>query len=112
MSPVRIALRLVPGALALIELALVVALLHVPIRHAMRERGLPEWRLRDTALASPLALVGTLLFLVSVNHGMARLAFDVAEGHSHMGHVAAVVAVGLAGVVIAAFGARSIGKLF
>lgn len=112
MSPFRIALRVVPGALALLELALVVALLHVPIGHAMRERGLPEWRVRDTALASPLCLVGTLLFLVSVNHGMARLAFDTAQGHSHPGHVALVASVGLAGVVIAALGARAIGKLF
>ena len=108
----RFALRVVPGALAVVELVLLVAALHVPLARAMRERGLPRWRLRDTALASPLALVGALLFLVSVNHGMARLAFDTAEGHSHMGHVAAVVAVGLLGVVIAAFGARSIGKLF
>ena len=112
MSPVRIALRLVPGVVALIELALLVALLHVPIRHAMRERGLPEWRLRDTALASPLALVGALLFLVSVNHGMARLAFDTAEGHSHPEHAALVAAVGVLGAVIGAFGARAIGKLF
>ena len=101
-----------PGAVALLQLALVVALLHVPLRRAMLERGLPEWRLRDTALACPLCLVGTLLFLVSVNHGMARLAFDVAEGHTHLDHVAAVVAVGALGVVIAAFGARALGKLF
>ena len=112
MSPFRIALRLVPGVVALLELALVLALLHVPLRRAMLERGLPEWRLRDTALACPLCLVGTLLFLVSINHGMARLAFDVAEGHAHLDHAAQVVAVGAVGVVLAAFGARAIGKLF
>jgi hypothetical protein len=112
MSPFRIALRVVPGALALVELLLVVALLHVPIGHAMRARGLPEWRLRDTALVSPLCLVGALLFLVSVNHGMARLAFDTAQGHSHLGHVWLVTGVGALGVVIAAFGARAIGKLY
>jgi hypothetical protein len=112
MSPFRIALRVVPGALALIELALVVALLHVPIGHAMRARGLPAWRLRDTALVSPLCLVGTLLFLVSVNHGMARLAFDTAQGHSHPGHVALVVAVGAVGLVIGGFGVRAVGKLY
>ena len=112
MSPFRIALRVVPGALALLELLLVLALLHVPIGHAMRARGLPEWRLRDTALVSPLCLVGTLLFLVSVNHGMARLAFDTAEGHSHPEHVALVVGMGVIGAVVGAFGARAIGKLF
>ena len=112
MSPLRIALRLVPGAVALIELALVVALLHVPIRRAMRERGLPEWRLRDTALASPLALLGALLALASANHGMARLAWDVAEGHVHAGHAWLTLGIAAGGVVVAAFGLRSLGKLF
>lgn len=112
MPPFRIALRVVPGALALLELLLVLALLHVPIGHAMRARGLPAWRLRDTALVSPLCLGGTLLFLLSVNHGMARFAFDTALGHSHPEHVALVAGMGLAGVVVAAFGVRAIGKLF
>jgi hypothetical protein len=112
MSPFRIALRVVPGALALLELLLVVALLHVPIAHAMRERGLPEWRVRDTALVSPLCLVGTLLFLLSVNHGMARFAFDTAQGQSHPAHAGLLTAVGVAGIVIAAFGARAVGKLY
>jgi hypothetical protein len=108
----RFALRVVPGALAVVELVLLVAALHVPLARAMRERGLPRWRLRDTALASPLALFGALLALASANHGMARLAWDVSEGHVHADHAWLTLAVAAAGVVIAAFGLRAIGKLF
>jgi hypothetical protein len=108
----RFALRVVPGALALVEVALLVAALHVPLARAMRERGLPRWRLRDTALVSPLTLLGALLALGSANHGMARLAFDVAEGHAHLGHAWLTLGVAAAGGVIAWFGLRAVAKLF
>lgn len=112
MPPFRIALRVVPGVLALAELALLVALLHVPIGHAMRARGLPRWRLRDTALVSPLALLGALLFLASVNHAMARLAFDVAQGRVQVGHALLSAGMAAVGLLMAGFGARAIGKLY
>ena len=108
----RFALRVVPGALAVLELALLVAVLHVPLARAMRERGLPRWRLRDTALVSPLALLGALLALASANHGVARLAFDVAEGHAHLDHAWLTLGVAAVGAVVAAFGLRAVGKLF
>ena len=108
----RFALRVVPGALAVVEVALLVAAVHLPLARAMRERGLPRWRLRDTALSAPLAPLGALLALASVNHGMARLAWDTAEGHVHAGHAWLTFGVAAAGVVVAAFGIRALGKLF
>jgi hypothetical protein len=112
MSPFRIALRVVPGALALVELLLVVALLHVPIGHAMRARGLPEWRLRDTALVSPLLLVGLFLFFGALNHGMLRYALDVERGARDAAHLAASVGAAGVGLAVAWFGARAVGKLY
>jgi hypothetical protein len=108
----RLALRVVPAALAVVQVALLVAALHVPLARAMRERGLPRWRLRDTALASPLALLGALVALAGANHGLARLAFDAAEGRVHAGHAWLTLGVAAAGVVTASFGLRAIGKLF
>jgi hypothetical protein len=108
----RVALRVVPGVVALVQVALLVTAVHVPLARAMRARGLPRWRLRDTALASPLGLSGAAVALVSANHGMARLAWDVAEGHLHLGHALLTAAVAAAGAVVAAFGFRAIGKLF
>lgn len=114
MSPGPVALRVIPALVALAEVALLVAALHVPIGHAMRTRGLLRWRLRDTALVSPLALVGGFVCLVSANHGMARLAYDVAsgEGYAHAGHALLSAAVAAGGAVVAGFGVRAVGKLY
>ncbi len=91
----------VPVGAAALTTALAVAALHVPLRHAMRERGLGRWRWRDTLLTSPLFVTGSLLAALAANHGM--LGFVHAAG--------SVAAVG-AGVLMAAFGLRAVAKLF
>jgi hypothetical protein len=103
---------LAPAAAAAIATTLVVAALHAPLRHAMRERGLPEWRVRDTLLTSPLFVAGVALALLAANHGLVRLAVDTHGGGGGAGHVAGSLAVVGVGLLMAAFGLRAVRKLF
>ena len=101
-----------PLAVTILGVALVVAALHGPLHHAMRARGLRDWRLRDTLLTSPLFVAGVTLALLAATHGIVRLAVDT---HTHAGgvpHALGTVAAVLAGVAMAAFGLRAVGKLF
>ncbi len=86
--------------------------LHAPLRHAMRERGLPAWRVRDTLLTSPLFVAGVVLALLAANHGLVRLAVDAHTGASGRGHVAGSAAAVCVGLTMAAFGLRAVRKLF
>jgi hypothetical protein len=103
----------VPVSAAALTTALAVAALHVPLRHAMRERGLGRWRWRDTLLTSPLFVTGSLLAGLAANHGMLRLASDT-QHHAGGGlaHAAGSLAAVCAGVLMAAFGLRAVAKLF
>ena len=112
MPPLAVALRVVPALLALLEVGVVLAVLHVAVRAAMRARGLSTWRLRDTALTAPLLLVALTVAFGAINHGVARLAMDVWRGHPWGAHLAAVAAVLAAALLTAGFGARAVGKLY
>ena len=57
MPPLALALRVVPAALALVEVGVVLAILHLALSETMRARGYAAWRVRDTALTVPLLLV-------------------------------------------------------
>jgi hypothetical protein len=103
---------LAPLAAAAVATAVVVAALHAPLRRAMRERGLREWRVRDTLLTSPLFVVGVLVALIAANHGLVRLAVDTHTRSGGLGHAAGSVGVVGVGLVMAAFGLRAVGKLF
>jgi hypothetical protein len=106
------ALVLAPLAAAAIATTLVVAALHAPLRLAMRERGLREWRVRDTLLTSPLFVAGVALALLAANHGLVRLAVDTHAGAGGMGRAAASAVVVCGGLLMAAFGLRAVRKLF
>jgi hypothetical protein len=102
----------VPVGAAALTTALAVAALHVPLRHAMRERGLGRWRWRDTLLTSPLFVTGSLLAALAANHGMLRLASDAQHHAGGLAHAAGSAAAVGAGVLMAAFGLRAVAKLF
>ncbi len=85
--------------LAVAETLVALGVLHGAVGRAMRARGDLRWRLRDTALVSPLLWVGLLLFFASLNRGLLR------GGVLHL--VAAA-----AGLVVAWFGGRAVGKLY
>ena len=103
---------IVPVGAAAVTTALAVAALHVPLRHAMRERGLGRWRWRDTLLTSPLFVTGSLLAALAANHGMLRFAFDTQQHAGGMAHAAGTVAAVAGGLLMAAFGLRAVAKLF
>jgi hypothetical protein len=100
-----------PLAITLAEWAVVLGVLHAAVGRSMRARGM-AWRLRDTALVSPLLLVGVLLFFGSLNHGLERYAVDVVRGHAGYVHLAATIAAAGVGAVMAWFGGRAVGKLY
>ena len=112
MPPLAVALRVVPALLALLVLGVVLAVLHVAVRAAMRARGLSPWRVRDTALAVPLLLVALAVAFGTINHGVARLAMDVWRGHPWGAHLAGITAALAGALAVAAFGVRAVGKLF
>ena len=99
---------------ALVALAGVLApllVLHLALAHAMRARGAPRWRLRDTALVSPLLLLGLATGFGLLAHGLARAAADAAAGRAGAGHLALCLAGAAGAFVVAGFGARGVGKL-
>jgi hypothetical protein len=101
-----------PGAIAAAGAAAPVLVLHAALGHAMRARGHGRWRLRDTALVSPLLVAGLAAGFASLAHGLSRAASDAAVGRAGGLHLAGCVAVAAAAFVVAAFGARAIGKLY
>jgi hypothetical protein len=89
-----------------------VLLLHVALAHAMRTRGYARWRVRDTALVSPLLVGGLLVAFAALAHGLARASADVRGGDDGGPHLLGCVAVAAAAFVVAGFGARAVGKLY
>jgi divalent metal cation (Fe/Co/Zn/Cd) transporter len=112
MPPLAVALRVVPACLALLEVAVVLLVLHVALASTMRARGLARWRVRDTALTVPLLAAALAVAFGAVNHGVARLAVDVWRGHPWGAHAAATLGVLAVSLVVAAFGARAVRKLY
>jgi hypothetical protein len=86
--------------------------LHLALAHAMRARGAPRWRLGDTALVSPLLLLGLTAGFGLLAHGLGRAAWDAAAGHAGGAHLAACLAGAAGAFVVAGFGARAVGKLY
>ena len=101
-----------PALVAAAGAAAPVLVLHVALAHAMRSRGHARWRVRDTALVSPLLVGGLLVAFGALAHGLARAASDAAAGGPGAAHLAACVAVAGAAFVVAGFGARAVGKLY
>lgn len=112
MPSLALALRVVPAVLALVEVGVVLGVLHLTVSETMRARGYAAWRVRDTALTVPLLLVALAVAFGAINHGVARLAMDVWRGHRWGPHASAVAAVLAVALVVAAFGARAVRKLF
>ena len=100
-----------PLGVTLAEVLVALAVLHGAVGRGMRARGMP-WGMRDTALVSPLLLVGLFAFFGAVNHGMLRYALDAARGEAGGAHLAGSLGVALGGLVVAWFGGRSVGKLY
>ena len=101
-----------PALVATAGAAAPVLVLHVALAHAMRSRGHARWRVRDTALVSPLLVGGLLAAFGALAHGLARAASDAAAGGPGAAHLAAYVAVAVVAFVVAGFGARAVGKLY
>ncbi len=101
-----------PAAIAAAGAAAPVLVLHVALAHAMRARGHRRWRVRDTALVSPLLIGGLFVAFGALAHGLARSASDAAAGRAGGAHLAACLAVAAAAFVVAGFGARAVGKLY
>ena len=100
-----------PLAITLAETLVAVLVLHGAVGRAMRARGM-AWRVRDTALVSPLLVVGLLVFFAVLNHGMVRYALDAERGHAGAGHLLGSIGAALVGLVMAWFGGRAVGKLY
>jgi cytochrome bd-type quinol oxidase subunit 2 len=94
------------------ETLVALLVLHGAVGRAMRARGDVRWRLRDTALVSPLLLLGLFLFFASLNHGMLRYALDVERAHAGALHLVGTIVAAAVGLVVAWFGARAVGKLY
>src|SRR5438477_461544 len=101
-----------PLAVTLAETVVALRVLHGALGRAMRSRGDTRWGMRDTALVSPLLLLGLFLFFASLNHGMLRYALDVERGHADPVHLAGTIVAACIGLVIAWFGGRAVGKLY
>lgn len=101
-----------PAAIAAAGAAAPVLVLHVALAHAMRARGHGRWRVRDTALVSPLLAGGLFVGFGMLAHGLARAASDAVTGRAGGVHLALCVAAAAAAFVVAGFGARAVGKLY
>ena len=111
-SPSPASHLLLPLAVTLVETLVALGVLHGALGRAMSARGDAGWRLRDTALVSPLLLVGLFLCFASLNHGMLRYALDVERGHGGAAHLTGAIVAAVVGLVLAWFGARAVGKLY
>ena len=103
---------MLPALVALAGALAPLLVLHLALAYAMRARGAPRWRLRDTALVSPLLLVGLTAGFGLLAHGLGRAAWDAAVGHAGGAHLAGCLAGAAGAFVVAGFGARAVGKLF
>ena len=103
---------LLPTLVALAGAAAPAGVLHLALAHAMRARGLARWRLADTLLVSPLLLVGLFTGFGALAHGVSRAAVDATSGGAGSWHLAGSLAVAAGAFVVAAFGARAVGKLY
>jgi cytochrome bd-type quinol oxidase subunit 2 len=101
-----------PAAIAAAGAAAPVLVLHVALAHAMRARGHLRWRVRDTALVSPLLAGGLFVAFGALAHGAVRAASDAAAGRAGGAHLLACVLAAAAAFVVAGFGARAVGKLY
>jgi hypothetical protein len=101
-----------PLGATIAETLVALRVLHGAVGRAMRARGDATWRLRDTALVSPLLLLGLFVFFASLNHGMLRYALDIERGHAGAAHLVGAVAAAVLGLVVAWFGGRAVGKLY
>jgi hypothetical protein len=98
--------------LGVLEVLVCLGVLHAGVGRAMRARGVTPWRVRETALVSPLLLVGLLVFFFFANHGMLRYALDGRGGAAGITHAVETTAAAVTGLVMAWFGARAVGKLY
>lgn len=106
-APSPLDLRLwVPLAAALAEVLVALRVLHGAVGRGMRARGM-AWRMRDTALVSPLLWVGLFVFFAALNHGMLCWALD-----RDAGRLALAGGVALGGLAMGWFGGRAVGKLY
>ena len=85
---------------ALLEVLVCLCVLHASVGRAMRARGMARWGVGDTALVSPLLLVGLFLTFAATNHALVHHALGTES-------LACVV-----GLTMAWFGARAIAKLY
>jgi hypothetical protein len=86
---------------------------HAALARAMRARGLARWTVADTVLVSPLFAGGTLAAITALDWALARAALHLARAGTLAGApVAAALALAVAAVVVSAFGARAVGKLY
>lgn len=103
---------LVPGLVAAAGTLAPLLVLHRALVHAMRARGAPRWRLADTALVSPLLLLGLFAGFALLAHGLGRAASDLATGRAGEAHLAGCLLGAAGSFVVAGFGARAVGKLY
>ncbi len=101
-----------PALVALAGAAAPAGVLHLALRHAMRARGLPRWRLVDTLLVSPLLFLGLFTAFGALAHALGRAVSDAAAARSGNAHLAGSLAVAAGAFVVAGFGARAVGKLY
>lgn len=110
-------MRDAPSALILVLVAVAGAavpagVLHLALAHAMRARGVPRWRVADTLLVSPLLFLALFAGFGALADAVARTAVAAATGRAAGVHVAGALAVAAGAFVVAAFGARAVGKLY
>jgi uncharacterized protein involved in response to NO len=101
-----------PATIAVAGALAPLLVLHVALAHTMRARGHPRWRVRDTALVSPLLAGGLFVAFGALAHGLGRAASDLAAGRAGAVHLLGCLAVAAAAFVVAGFGARAVGKLY
>lgn len=101
-----------PALVALAGALAPLLVLHLALSHAMRARGAPRWRLRDSALVSPLLLLGLTAGFGLLAHALGRAAWDAAAGRAGGAHLAACLLGAASAFVVAGFGARAVGKLY
>ena len=103
----------VVAAATIIELGAAIGIVHTILSYPMAQRGLTTWKVSDTVLTSPLLFVGITLFAASLNGTIATVAWRLARGTSEPAVVSFVLLGSLLlGAIAAAFGVRTVGKLY
>ena len=103
---------LLPALVALAGALAPLLVLHHALGHAMRARGAPRWRVGDTALVSPLLILGLFAGFALLAHGLGRAASDAATERAGGAHLAGCLAAAAGAFVMAGFGVRAVGKLY